>query len=642
MKTKTYRAFISYNRADAAIAAALAASLTRFARPWYRPRAMRVFLDKNSLATDPTLSGAIQRGLAQSEWLILIASPNSAAAPWVRHELEWWLAHRELSKLIIARAGGVIAWNGIDAKDFDWSVTTALPPVLRGRFAAEPLWADLEAAAATKPKTVSNPVFRDAFLVIAAQIHGLAKDALWNVEQGEQRKRIVFAAAASIAIVAFAWTGYNQYSVSMDRKENLASIQLGAKAFLVLPSDPQLAAQIALAGVALRPSGIAASALRSALARLAGTPPPRFETSVPDAVAMAFSPDAKRLAILASDGRVSLLDAQSGRALSELAPAAPGRARAIAWGPGGGLAIGGDAGLQLWAFAGAGATPSPRALALPAVRALAFAVDGEQLALAHADGSVRIVAAASGGTTRTWLAHATGAVRAVAFSNDGKRLASGAEDGEAVLWDLADATPVLRLRLRRPIATVDFNRDGSSTLAEQMLAASDAGGEVRIVDADAAPADAPATLLRSVDLGSERGAGVAARFVTSGRCLARVSATGAVEVDATLGFDRLFELGRADAARAPTIAMALAATRHFALLDAAGRITVYEQPLCGDAEALCGFAGPRLTAALSAQNRTRWIPADTELGDSVQQPPGPVCRALIDRLIRAQPAGDLR
>ena len=639
MTTRTYRAFISYNRADAGIAAALAASLTRFARPWYSPRAMRVFLDKNSLASDPTLSGAIERGLAHSEWLILIASPSSAAAPWVQHELEWWLAHRELSKLIIARAGGVIVWNGMAAKDFDWSVTTALSPVLRGRFAAEPLWADLQAAAATRRKTLSNPVYRDAFLVIAAQIHGLSKDALWNAERVEQRKRIAFTAAASIAVVAFAWAGYDQYSVSMDRKENLASIQLGAKAFLVLPSDPQLAAQLALAGVALRPSGIAASALRSALARIAGDVAPRFEATVPGAIDLAFAPDATRLAVLGGDGRVTLLDVASGRVLRELAPAAPGEARAIAWGRDGTLAIGGRAGLQLWSLAGA--TPTVRTLALPAVQALAFALDGQQLALAHADGSMRIVAMADGAISRTWVAHPNSAARAVAFSNDAKRLASGAQDGEAVLWDLAEARAVLRLRLARPIASVDFNREGGSTLAENMLAAADAGGAVRVIDADAAPTDdAGIAALRSVDFHS--GTGVAARFVTSGRCLARASASGSIEVDATLGFDHLFQLGRADTGGAPTLALALAATRLFARLDAAGRITVYEQPLCGDAEALCGFAAPRLTAPLTAQNRTRWIPDDVELDGAVQKPPGPICRALIDRLLRAMPPGVVR
>ncbi len=60
-------------------------------------------------------------------------------------------------------------------------------------------------------------------------------------------------------------------------------LQLGAKAVSVWPRDPALAAQISLVGVALRPSGIAASALRSAVARLADDLPPRFATTLPQA-----------------------------------------------------------------------------------------------------------------------------------------------------------------------------------------------------------------------------------------------------------------------------------------------------------------------------------------------------------------------
>ncbi len=71
----------------------------------------------------------------------------------------------------------------------------------------------------------------------------------------------------------------------------------------------------------------------------------------------------------------------------------------------------------------------------------------------------------------------------------------------------------------------------------------------------------------------------------------------------------------------------------FALLDAAGSVAVYEQPLCGDAEAVCRFAQPWLTAPLSAEVRARWVPADVDLRERVTQPPGPACRALIDRLL---------
>ncbi|MES2101034.1 MAG: TIR domain-containing protein [Pseudomonadota bacterium] len=646
----TYRVFISYHHSDAAIAAALATHLARFARPWYRARAMRVFLDKNSLSTDASLGAAIERALADSEWLILIASPNSAGSEWVGHEIAWWLANRGTSKLIIARTGGVIEWRGIADTDFDWNVTTALSPLLRGRFAVEPLWADLAAAAATRRKSISNPVFRDAFLGVAAQIHGVSKDALWNKERVEYRTRLAFAALGATTIAALIWGVYRTDSVSMDRKENITSIQLGAKAFSVLPRDATLAAQIALVGVALRPSGIAASALRSAVARLAGEVAPRFEGASPGAVDIAFSPPATRLAVLSRDGAVALLDAATGRLLGTITAPAPFEARALAWGAGGTLAVGGAGGVRLWQLgedaAFTGATGPERVVATDArVTALAFSADGTQLAAGLGDGSVRIVASASGEVSRSFVANRAAGVRAIAFGNDGTRLATGAEDGEAVLWQLADAAPVLRVRMAAPIASVDFNREGDSTLAKHMLAVADAGGALRVVDADTAvPAPGAAPALRAIDL--KPGGGVSARFV-QGRCLVRAGVAGPVTAEATLGFEPLFAFGRAAAGAAPRVAMAVgnvpaAAVRAgparpgsslFALLDATGSIAVYEQPLCGDAEAVCRFAPAWLMAPLHAEVRARWVPADVDLREPVTQPPGPACRALIERLL---------
>ena len=645
-----YRAFISYNHSDAAIAAALASNLTRFARPWYRIRAMRVFLDKNSLSTDPSLSGALERALADSEWLILLASPSSAASPWVGREVEWWLANRGTSKLIIARTAGVIAWQGIAGKDFDWRVTTALPPLLRGQFAAEPLWADLEAAAATRRKSVSNPVFRDGFLGVAAQIHGVSKDALWNRERVEFRTRLAFAALALITMSALVWGVYRTDSVSMERKENITSIQLGAKAFSVLPRDAPLAAQIALVGVALRPSGIAVSALRGAVARIAGEVAPRFEDTSPGAVDLAFSPRATWLAVLSREGSIALLDAATGRPLGAISASTPFEARALAWGAGGTLAVGGRGGVRLWQFgkddaAFAGPTGPEVAVATEAsVIALAFSADGAQLALGLGDGSVRIVSAASGEVARSFVANRTAGLRAIAFGNDGKRLATGAEDGEAILWQLADATPVLRFRMRGPIASVDFNREGDSTVARHMLAVADAGGAVRVVDADAAVSSPGAAVeLRAVDL--RPGGGVTVRFV-QGRCLVRAGAAGPVTAEATLGFEPLFAFGRGAAGAAPRVAMAVgnvpAGVRPqterpgasvFALLDAAGSIAVYEQPLCGDAEAVCRFAEPWLTTPLSADVRARWVPSDVDLREPVEQTPKTACKALIKRIV---------
>jgi hypothetical protein len=129
-----YKAFISYSHAaDGRLAPALQSALQRFAKPWYRLRALHVFWDRTNLSANPGLWTEIQKALEQSEFLLLMASPASAASKWVRKELDYWLTSRAPGKLIILLTDGSVAWDDA-AKDFDWARTTSLPEVLRGRF----------------------------------------------------------------------------------------------------------------------------------------------------------------------------------------------------------------------------------------------------------------------------------------------------------------------------------------------------------------------------------------------------------------------------------------------------------------------------------------------------------------------------
>ena len=108
----TYKAFISYSHADdSKLAAAVHSALHRFARPWYRLRAMHVFRDKTSMSANPALWPAIEHALRQSEWLLFFASPAAAESPWVRKEVEWWLAERGSDHLILCITGGELAWD---------------------------------------------------------------------------------------------------------------------------------------------------------------------------------------------------------------------------------------------------------------------------------------------------------------------------------------------------------------------------------------------------------------------------------------------------------------------------------------------------------------------------------------------------
>src|SRR6516165_5010653 len=86
-----YDAFISYSHAkDRRIASALQSAIQRLGKPWYRRRVLRLFRDDTSLSATPALWPAIEQALANSRFLILLASPEGAASPWVTKEVSYW------------------------------------------------------------------------------------------------------------------------------------------------------------------------------------------------------------------------------------------------------------------------------------------------------------------------------------------------------------------------------------------------------------------------------------------------------------------------------------------------------------------------------------------------------------------------
>ncbi len=125
-----YAAFISYSHAlDDALAPALQSGLEQFGRVWYRRRALRVFRDDSNLSATPHLWGSIEEALSNSEWFILLASPEAARSPWVSREIRWWLEHRSSDRLILGLTAGDIAWNSKNGL-IDKKTTNALPRVL--------------------------------------------------------------------------------------------------------------------------------------------------------------------------------------------------------------------------------------------------------------------------------------------------------------------------------------------------------------------------------------------------------------------------------------------------------------------------------------------------------------------------------
>jgi hypothetical protein len=126
-----YNAFISYSHeADEALAADLERALEALARPWYKRRALSVFRDGGNLNLSSHLWRSIQNALDASDFFVYLASPAAARSPWVARELEYWISHRDIDRLIFVLTDGSLNWLA-EGTDFD-TASTAVPPVLQG------------------------------------------------------------------------------------------------------------------------------------------------------------------------------------------------------------------------------------------------------------------------------------------------------------------------------------------------------------------------------------------------------------------------------------------------------------------------------------------------------------------------------
>jgi len=485
-----YDAFLSYSHTDHRIAPAVQRGLHQLARRWYRPRALRVFLDRESLAATPSLWMAINNALGRSRYFILMASPEAATSQWVGQEVDYWRENRGSDTFLIVLTKGTIAWRG---DDFDWDRTDALPPGLAAWFTSEPMWVDLSWVHEDEELSLRHSRFRSALASVAAPLHGMAKDEVDSEDvrqhRGAARARrtaVSLLAVLTAVVLVLGGVAVWQRGEAAKQRDRALSRDLAGRSELVGDSDPVLAKLLSVAAWRVSPTPEAHAGMLLAAAR------PSIGVLDTPSDAVAFSPDGKTLATGGSLDSVRLWDVATHREVATLS----------------------------------GHTE--------AVQSLVFSPDGKTLASAADDATARLWDVATGRqigspvvTPRDSFLGKFGFDPSISFRPDGKVLATGGEDGVIRLWDVASRRQVGALAGHKaaPIGllgpSVAFSPNGA------VLASASIDGTLRYWDAAAQRQSTVLEGLPTQPIGFE---GPAVVFSPDGTVVATAATDGTVRV----------------------------------------------------------------------------------------------------------------
>lgn len=185
---KHYYAFVSHSSRDAKIALWLRDKLVNYNIPAsirkenQMPKRLRpVFIYQTDLA-GANLQDALQRELEDSQWLIVVCSPDGAKSQYVNGEVEHFINTGRANKIIPFIVGGTPHAKNAEDECF--------PPALL-KLAEEGIelrgvnLAECQKQLGSKMGAVVN---------VVATMLGVRFDSMWNVYQRKQRRQLFFAA----------------------------------------------------------------------------------------------------------------------------------------------------------------------------------------------------------------------------------------------------------------------------------------------------------------------------------------------------------------------------------------------------------------------------------------------------------------
>lgn len=480
-ENRTYRAFLSYSRADDSLAhwlhRALEAYRTskslvgKYGHPLPR-KLSPIFRDRTDLNSGGELSEKIKAALADSDALIVLCSPAAAQSVWVNREVEAFLALGRKDRIF-----PVIASGNPNSSDPN---TECFPPALRGLGL---IAADLRQIKRSDGRLIGDGKEGGRLKLISGLL-GVTLDALIQRERQRQRFLIIYSttAAAVFLLLAIAATVLGYYA-NENRKTAVRTLHgyYAANGRLALAKqDNWLAARYALAGMIAAPEN--AEDYRGLLgaanfhpAQL--TTPARLGEKLVESTSV--SHDGHRIIVRYSDDTFAVMDALSKTVLLSVDEKKIGLSDPQISSDGAYVVAQYESNdysaIKVWDVASRAviATIAPA----KGMGTLAFSPDGLSFATVGL-GDITEWDTRTGHRKRVIVNRDSDNIVTMSYSPDGSQIAGGSYGGHGTIWDAGDGHVIADLPGHKElISNISYSRDG------RMIATASQDGTARVSNA---------------------------------------------------------------------------------------------------------------------------------------------------------------